>query len=273
MPDRYLSPSDSVKDIWRNVDAVCFDVDSTVTPIEGIDELAAFNGVGQQVAEYTKKAMSGKDATMTFRKALRQRLNIIRPSRQVLEAFIAKHPPVLTPGIAELISDLQKRDVDVYLVTGGFRPLVLPLADLLGIPHENVFANRLKFYYDGEYAGFDEEELTSDSGGKGQVCSLLKKRNGYESLVMIGDGATDLEACPPADAFIGFGGNAVREKVKNESKWFVNSFYELIEELPRLSIEEDEDEDEVESSSSGSDNVVAGDDELEVNDALYCCSS
>lgn len=149
MPNRYLSPSDATKDKWRNADAVCFDVDSTVTPIEGIDELAAFNGVGQQVAEYTKKAMSGKDLSMTFRKALRQRLNIIRPSRQVLEAFIEKHPPVLTPGVDVLVSELRKRDIDVYLVTGGFRPLVLPLADLLGIPHENVFANRLKFYYDG----------------------------------------------------------------------------------------------------------------------------
>lgn len=27
---------------------------------------------------------------------------------------------------------------------------------------------------------------------------------------MVGDGATDAEACPPADAFIGFGGNQVK---------------------------------------------------------------
>ena len=30
---------------------------------------------------------------------------------------------------------------------------------------------------------------------------------------MIGDGATDLAAAPPADAFIGFGGNVVRDTV------------------------------------------------------------
>lgn len=34
-------------------------------------------------------------------------------------------------------------------------------------------------------------------------------RNGYKNLIMVGDGATDAEACPPADAFIGFGGNQV----------------------------------------------------------------
>ena len=34
--------------IWRKADAVCFDVDSTVIQEEGIDELAAFCGVGEQ---------------------------------------------------------------------------------------------------------------------------------------------------------------------------------------------------------------------------------
>ena len=48
---------------------------------------------------------------------------------------------------------------------------------------------------------------------------------------MIGDGATDLESCPPADGFIGFGGNVIREKVKLNSPWFVHDFQELIDEL------------------------------------------
>jgi len=32
---------------------------------------------------------------------------------------------------------------------------------------------------------------------------MLKQKFGYTKLFMIGDGITDLEACPPADAFIG----------------------------------------------------------------------
>ena len=31
----------------------------------------------------------------------------------------------------------------------------------------------------------------------------LKKAHGYDPIFMIGDGATDMEARPPADAFIG----------------------------------------------------------------------
>lgn len=77
------SQRDDVIDAWRRADAVCFDVDSTVTPVEGIDELAKFAGVGQQVAEWTRKAMSGSDSTLTFRKCLYNRLKIIAPSKQV----------------------------------------------------------------------------------------------------------------------------------------------------------------------------------------------
>lgn len=43
--------SESVKNILRNADAVCFDVDSTVCTGEGIDDLAEFCGKGFQVKE------------------------------------------------------------------------------------------------------------------------------------------------------------------------------------------------------------------------------
>ena len=35
------------------------------------------------------------------------------------------------------------------------------------------------------------------------------------------------------DAFIGFGGNVVREKVKQGAKWFVTDFQDLIQELEK----------------------------------------
>lgn len=50
----------------------------------------------------------------------------------------------------------------------------------------------------GEYAGFDETQPTAESGGKGKVISYLKEQFQFKKVVMIGDGATDMEACPPA---------------------------------------------------------------------------
>ncbi|PAV86465.1 hypothetical protein WR25_15032 [Diploscapter pachys] len=157
------SAEQRVKQVWRSADAVCFDVDSTVCLDEAIDELAKFIGVGEQIAEATRQAMNGG---MRFRDALSMRLNIMRPSQQILQKYVNSSKPKLTPGIKELVSSLHSRKVDVYLVSGGFRFLIYPVADLLGINHDRVFANRLLFDENGNYAGFDPNEMTSDSGTK-----------------------------------------------------------------------------------------------------------
>ncbi|KAG8451791.1 hypothetical protein GDO86_003837 [Hymenochirus boettgeri] len=222
-----------IKKIFRSADAVCFDVDSTVIKEEGIDELAKFCGVGDAVAEMTRRAMGG---SLTFRAALTERLALIRPSREQVQALITEHPPRLTEGIKELVSRLHHRNVQVFLISGGFRSIVEHVATKLDIPLTNVYANRLKFYFNGEYAGFDETQLTAESGGKGKVIGLLKEKFGFKKIVMIGDGATDMEACPPADAFIGFGGNVTRQQVKEKAKWYIHDFEELLRELDNDSI-------------------------------------
>ncbi|KFM78835.1 Phosphoserine phosphatase, partial [Stegodyphus mimosarum] len=196
-----------MKALWRAADAVCFDVDSTVCMDEAIDELAKFAGKDKEVTDLTLKAMRGG---MTFREALAKRLELIQPTVSMLNSYLLKHPPHLTPGVEELITELHDRGIPVYLVSGGFRAIIEPVAKKLDIPLKNVFANSLKFYFNGEYAGFDEAEPTSHQEGKAEVCGYLKHRYGYRRLIMIGDGATDLAACPPADAFIGFGGNQIR---------------------------------------------------------------
>jgi phosphoserine phosphatase len=217
---------DLIRQLWLTADCVCFDVDSTVCVEEAIDELAKFQQVGALVEAITRNAMGGN---MSFRTALQTRLNLIQPTRQRLEQFLLNHPSQLTDGIAELIDLLHERKIPVYLITGGFHSIVDPVAKKLNIPLKNVFANQLLFNDDGSYAGFDEDEMTSDSGGKGRVIEYIKNTYGYQRLVMIGDGATDMEA--NVDGFIGFGGNVIREKVHDGAPWFVNSFYPLIDEL------------------------------------------
>ena len=223
---------DDIRQLWINTDCVCFDVDSTVCTEEAIDELAKFQQVGTLVEAITRNAMGG---TMSFRTALQARLDLIQPSRQQLEQFLRHQPSQLTPGISELIDLLHERQIAVYLITGGFHSIVDPVAEQLNIPLTNVFANQLLFNSDGSYVGFDEDEMTSDSGGKGRVIEYLKKKYNYQRLIMIGDGATDMEA--NADGFIGFGGNICREIIQENAPWFVKSFYELTEEMrnhPRI---------------------------------------
>ena len=217
-----------IRALWRQAQAVCFDVDSTVSPDEGIDVLAAQAGVADQVAALTRSAMGG---AVLFQDALRQRLDLIRPGRALLAACLKAHPPRLTPGIGELVDALVRKGVAVHLVSGGFIEMIAPLAKRLGLPKERVIANALRFAADGSYAGFDEACPTARSGGKAVAITSLKQRFGYAPLIMVGDGITDLEARPPADGFIGYGGIVVREKVKAGADWFVTDFRELREAL------------------------------------------
>lgn len=43
--------ANTIKDLWRDVDAVCFDVDSTVIQEEAIDEVAKFCNKGLEVQQ------------------------------------------------------------------------------------------------------------------------------------------------------------------------------------------------------------------------------
>ncbi|XP_037047969.1 phosphoserine phosphatase isoform X2 [Bradysia coprophila] len=215
--------------IIRNSQVVCFDVDSTVIREEGIDELAKFCGKGQEVARLTKEAMKG---SMTFQEALRLRLNIIKPSQKQIRDFLKAHPSTLSTGIKELVHSLRARQIKVCLISGGFDCLIEPVATELGIPVENMFANKLQFYFNGEYAGFDTNQPTSRSGGKGEAINTIRKEladNAY--ITMVGDGATDLEASPPADSFVGYGGNIVRDEVRNGADYYITDFEKLTQAL------------------------------------------
>lgn len=48
-------------------------------------------------------------------------------------------------GIPELVAELQAQGKGVFLVSGGFRQVIHPIAESLDIPVSNVFANNLLF--------------------------------------------------------------------------------------------------------------------------------
>ena len=234
-------PPPAVASALQRAQAVCFDVDSTVVSVEGIDELAAFHGKGEEVAALTRGAMGG---SVPFRDALEARLRLVAPSAASLAAFLRAHPPeaLLTPGVAELVAALHARGTHVYLVSGGFSQMIAPVARRLGVPAERVFANTLLFADAGAgagagagvgagagaYAGFDKSAPTSRDGGKAEVVRALVAAHGYAPVVVVGDGVTDMQARPPADVFIGYGGVVAREAVVRGSDWFVRDFADVL---------------------------------------------
>lgn len=50
----------------------------------------------------------------------------------------------------ELVDSLHQRNIKVFLISGGFRCIVEHVATQLNIPLHHVYANRLKFYFNGK---------------------------------------------------------------------------------------------------------------------------
>lgn len=191
------------------------------------DVLAESLGKGEEVSAWTKKAMDGNTK---FEDALAARLDIIKPSRESIEKCLENTPLELSPGVDTFIETLNLRGIDVYLVSGGFRIMIEPIAKELCVGKKNIYANTIFFDENtksGDYVGFCRDEPTSADMGKPKAVQKIKDEFGYKTIVMIGDGATDAQAKPPADAFIGFGGVVVRDAVREKACWYVKDFDSL----------------------------------------------
>jgi len=222
------------KELLLQADAAFFDVDSTVVKTEGIDLLGKCFGVMEEIAELTHKAMNGN---VRFQDAMAQRLELMAEhgmdKDSLEECVLREGRPRWSHGVREVVKLLHDRGTDVYLVSGGFKNMLYPIAEKLEIPRENVYANEILFDKAGKYSGFDRKNPTSASGGKPKVLKMMKRKHGYKTMVMFGDGATDMDArtAGAADAFIGYGGVVDREKIREGADWFVYSFREVVSVL------------------------------------------
>jgi len=206
-----------------------FDCDSTLSSIEGIDELARVRGpeVFKRVEDMTNQAMDGK---ISVEAVFGRRLEIIQPEAKHVAQIGQRYIDTVEPTAVATLAAVRAAGWTPMIISGGFRPIIRPLADFLGI--ERIEAVDLFFDAQGRYTGFDETYPTTRSGGKPEVILRLKRELSPAKIVMIGDGASDLETKPVVDLFVGFGRYMAREKVKRESAKFITSLDELPAILP-----------------------------------------
>ena len=208
---------------------ICFDCDSTLSAIEGIDELARVRGpqVFARVEEQTREAMDGK---IPVEAVFGRRLEVIRPNRSHIDAIGRQYIEQIEPTAVATVAQLKAAGWTPIIVSGGFRPVIAPLAAHLGIAR--IEAVDLYFDAAGNYTGYDEKFPTTRSGGKPEIMRALKAELHPARLVMVGDGVSDLETKPEVDLFVGFGGYVERPRVKAGAATFIHRLAELIPLLP-----------------------------------------
>ena len=203
---------------------IFFDCDSTLSAIEGIDELARGRGpqIFAQVEAMTTSAMEGK---IPVEVVFARRLDIIQPRRADVEAVGRLYVEQVEPTARATINLLKTAGWTPVILSGGFRQAIAPLAAHLGI--ERVEAVDLFFDTQGNYRGFDEKFPATRSGGKPVRIAEIKEELAPRHIVMVGDGASDLETSPVVDLFAGFGRYTARAKVRAGAGVFVMSLDEL----------------------------------------------
>lgn len=205
------------------------DCDSTLSAIEGVDELGALRGpeVFQAVKELTDLAMDGKIA---IDQVFKRRMETIAPTLEECQAVARRYIEKIEPTAQATVAEAQAAGWTCVILSGGFTQVIEPLAELLGISH--IEAVTLDFDEKGNYTGFDEDYPTTRNGGKAEVIERWRASHPGATTVMVGDGVSDLEAMQTVDRFVGFGGFAEREKVKSAAIFYVHRLADILPLLP-----------------------------------------
>lgn len=214
---------------WLGYDEVFFDCDSTLTAIEGVEELARFKGpdcvqsdMESTITQMTERAMGGD---VPLEEVYAERLRLLRPTREDLQWIAMRYRERAVPDARELIAALNFLGKRVHIISGGLAEPVVAFGNWLEVPRDRIHAVRLEFdqlagrwweYFQGDpnpaerYLDFVPGPL-SESRGKAAVIGQVRRKPGRALLV--GDGVSDLLARPAVEIFVGFGGVAHRERV------------------------------------------------------------
>ena len=204
---------------------IFFDFDSTLVGKESLDEVitrALHNSperdtVAKTIADITQAGMEG---TLPFTQSVEQRLAATPLHRtHFIQTGIelVKH---ITPGMPELFTELTTRGYTVYIISGGFRESISPVANLLGLPETRVFCNQCFFASDGTVTGVDTSLSTFTDHGKTPVINHIEQTDRPpRPFIMVGDGANDLAAYErgAVDYFCGFTEHVTRDIIRSRA--------------------------------------------------------
>jgi phosphoserine phosphatase len=217
---------------WKTFDLVFFDCDSTLSTIEGVDELARLKGKEGRVGLLTQKAMDGD---LDLSEVYGKRLRAINPTRGQLEQIEQLYWDTMVPDAQAVIETLQHINKHIFVISGGLFDAVCGFGKRLGISADHIRAVTLEYnvlsgqwwrYYDHsarknqQYLDYDNGPLTI-TNGKAKIVEELAG-NLFGQRLLVGDGSSDLATQGNGiDLFVGFGGVVVRDKVEQEAEIFI----------------------------------------------------
>ena len=212
----------ALPDEWRGFQSVIFDCDSTLSAIEGIDELARIGGRYDEIKALTDAAMGGDVA---LGEVYNRRLGMLKPRRGDIGAIAERYRETAVADAREVVATLQAVGKQVYIVSGGLLDAVKPFGAWLGVPDDHIRAVAIRYgsasgtpvtdsstpHDDDRYLSTAESPLTQANGKSVVIRELLgstKRRS-----MLVGDGVSDLVAAQAVDLFVGYTGVVERARI------------------------------------------------------------
>ncbi|APO87877.1 phosphoserine phosphatase SerB [Marivivens sp. JLT3646] len=163
------------------------DMDSTMIRQECIDELAAEAGVGERVADITKRAMNGE---LDFNGALEERVSLLAGLDETVIGHVLNTRITHMPGGYELVQTMKAKGGYAALVSGGFTAFTSRIAAALGFDENR--ANTL-IAEGGKLTGKVGYPILGREA-KVQALEEITARLGIleADVIAVGDGANDL---------------------------------------------------------------------------------
>jgi len=192
----------------KKLSGLCvLDVDGTLIEEEVIDLLGKEADCEEEVALLTVQAMRGE---LDFEESLRKRVSLLQGlSVDIFDKIY--HELHLSKNAAQFINTLQKNQIEVGLVSGGFIPIVERLAKDLGI---SLFAANQLEIRGGHLTGNLIGPLINREVKEETIIRWADELEvPIERTIAIGDGANDLAMLKRAGIGIGF---CAKEIVKEE---------------------------------------------------------
>ena len=229
MSGREPTGRDDMADSGKGFDFIFFDCDSTLSTIEGIDELARMKGKFDEVKAMTDAAMEGEVYLDTV---YDRRLEMLSPTHEEISSIDGLYRRTTVKDAAGVIGALRAAGKEVFIVSGGLLAAVRPFGKWLGVPHDHIRAVGLEYdelsgewwdylqdqwdqRMDVEYKDSERTPLIESEGKSHVVQDMLGDRFGRS--VLVGDGVSDLAAKDVVDLFVGYSGVVARPHVVAES--------------------------------------------------------
>lgn len=174
------------------------DMESTIIANEMLDELADLLGLGQRIADITRRAMNGE---MDFRAAVKERAGLLGGAPASVLGEAARRIRI-TPGARELVATMRANGAYAALVSGGFRTFTSLVKNELGFDVD--IANEL-VVSGSRLSGTVREPILGREAKLAALKALAAERTlSLADTLAVGDGANDLPMLEAAGLGIAF---------------------------------------------------------------------